>query len=204
MIFLHLFTLTLPVLLPGLFLIVSLKRGWFGRFRKPIDGGAALHGTPLVGQNKTWFGVVLYVVGGAAVAGVLSLLGPLAHPVFAGPRSLLVGASVGAAYSAGEIINSLIKRRAGVAPGQVTTSRWKHVQRAADLADGIICASLVYVAWGVSWPMAVAVLVTGLAIHAGTDALMRKLSLKRDKKNGGHNGDRQVVEPTGADSLDRR
>jgi hypothetical protein len=200
---LHLLTLTLPVLLPGLFLIVSLKRGWFGRFRRPVDGGAALHGTPLVGQNKTWFGVALYVAGGALVAGALSLLGKFADPVFAGPKALLVGASIGAAYSVGEIINSLVKRRAGIAPGQMTTTRWRHLQRAADLADGIVCASLVYLAWGVSLTMAAAVLVAGLVIHVGTDMLMRRLSLKRDKKRSSHHGDRHVVEPAQTDALDR-
>lgn len=199
---LHVLTLTLPVLLPGLFLIVSLKRGWFGKFRRPIDGGAALHGAPLVGQNKTWFGVALYVAGGAVVAGSLALLGSFADPVFEGPRALLVGASIGAAYSVGEVINSLVKRRAGIAPGQMTTTRWRHVQRAADLADGIICASVVYVAWGVSWAMAGAVLVAGLVIHIGTDMLMRRLSLKRDKKRGSHHGDGHVVETAQADALD--
>lgn len=198
---LHLVTLTLPVLLPGLFLIVSLKRGWFGRFRRPIDGGAALGGTPVVGQNKTWFGVVLYVAGGAAVAGALSMFGTFSHPVFAGPMSLAVGASIGAAYSVGEIINSLIKRRAGIAPGQVTTSQWRYVQRAADLADGIICAALAYVAWGVSWAMGTAVLATGLVIHAGTDVLMRRLSLKRDKHRGGNHGNGEVVQPAQTDAL---
>lgn len=198
---LHLFTLTLPVLLPGLFLIISLKRGWFGHFRRPIDGGAALRGAPVVGQNKTWFGVVLYLVGGAAVAGLLSVFGSAAHPVFTGPMSLLVGASIGAAYSVGEIINSLIKRRAGIAPGQVTDSRWRHVQRAADLADGIICAALAYVAWGIGWTLGAAVLVAGLIIHAGTDMLMRRLSLKRDKRRRSHHGDGEVVQSSQADAL---
>lgn len=200
---LHLLTLTLPVLLPGLFLIVSLKRGWFGRFRRPIDGGAALRGAPVVGQNKTWFGVVLYVAGGATVAGLLSLLGPFSHSVFDGPVSLAVGASIGAAYSVGEIINSLVKRRAGIAPGQLTMSRWRYVQRTADLADGIICASLAYVAWGASWAMGAAVLVTGLIIHAGTDVLMRRLSLKRDKQRGSHHRHGDIVESAQTDALHR-
>lgn len=203
MLVLHVVTLTLPVLVPGVFLILSLKRGWFGRARRPIDGGAAWQGAPVVGQNKTWFGVVLYVTGGAAVAGVLALAGRFSADVFTGPRAVLAGASIGAAYSVGEIVNSVIKRRLGVPPGQVTTGRWRGVQRAADLADGILCAALVYVAWGVSWPAAAAVFVLGLAIHLGTDALMRKLSLKRDQQRRSRDRDGEVVEASRAEPLDR-
>lgn len=204
MIALHALGLTLPVLLPGLMLIVSLKKGWFAWARRPLDGGATVAGAPVVGRNKTWFGVALYVVGGALVAGALTLAGGASHAVFAGPRALAVGASIGAAYSLGEILNSLIKRRLGLAPGEETTSRWRGVQRAADLADGIVLAAATYVAWGVGWPMGVTVVALGLAIHAGTDALMRRLSLKRQHQHRSHERSGEIVEPARADTLDAR
>jgi hypothetical protein len=199
---LHVVTLALPVLLPGLVLIVSLKKGWFARLRRPLDGGATWRGKPVLGQNKTWFGVLLYLVGGAAVAGVLAVAGPAAAPVFEGVKALAVGASVGAAYSVGEIVNSFVKRRLRVPPGQVVNNAWRRAQISVDLADGIVCASIVYFAWGVSAPMAVAVCVFGLGLHVGTDVLMRRLSLKRGQRDGARDGDGHVVEAPGADTLD--
>lgn len=191
------------MLLPGLALIVSLKRGWFARWRRPIDGGGTWRGRPVLGQNKTWFGVGLYVAGGALIAGLLSLAGSGAAPVFGSPWGVAVGASVGAAYSAGEIVNSFVKRRLGVPPGQVVATRWRRVQEAVDLADGIVLASVVYLVWGVSLPMAGAVLVFGLALHVSTDVLMRRLSLKRDQRARAHQRDGEVVQPAGADPFDR-
>lgn len=194
--------MALPVLVPGLGLIVALKRGWGGRWRRAIDGGRSWGGRAILGQNKTWFGLVLYVVGGGLVGAVLMATGTGAH-VFNHAGGPLVGASVGGAYAVGELVNSLVKRRLGISPGQVTTSRWAPVQVAADLADGIVCAALVYALWGVPLAECVAVLALGLAIHAGTDVLMRQLSLKRGQHQRRGHRDSEVVAPPGTDALDR-
>ncbi len=185
-------------------LIVSLKRGWFVRWRRPIDGGQTWRGLPVLGQNKTWLGAGLYLGGGAVIGGLLGLAGRASAPVFDARWGAVVGATVGAAYSVGEIVNSFVKRRLGVAPGKVVDTRWRHMQVAVDLADGIILASVVYLLWGVSLPMAAAVLAFGLALHISTDALMRHLSLKRDQRGRAHHRNGQVVETAGTEPLDRR
>src|SRR5690554_6268505 len=126
--------MTLPVLVPGLALIVSLKRGWGARWRRAIDGGRTWRGQAVLGQNKTWFGLVLYIVGGAVVGAVLMAFGA-GGEVFDHAGAPLVGATVGGAYALGELLNSLIKRRLRISPGQVTTSRWAPLQLTVDLAD---------------------------------------------------------------------
>jgi len=180
----HVLVLTLPVLVPGLTLIATLKLGWGARLRVPLDAGRRWRGTPILGPHKTWWGLLLYVVGGALVAAVValvSLVGPAGPAVLTGGRAPLVGASIGAAYSLGEALNSLVKRRRGIAAGTTTASRWAPLQRALDLADGIVLAGATYLAWGVPTAQALAVVVAGLAIHVATDALMRALSLKRQQ-----------------------
>ncbi len=200
---LHVLSLTLPVLVPGLALIATLRRGGFARLRRPIDGGAMWHGRPVLGQNKTWYGLLLYPIGGAITASLLSLGGAAVHPVLYGPRAALVGATAGAAYAVGELINSAIKRRLGIAAGRMANGAWSGVQRSADLADGVVAASCVYLAWGASLATAGGVLVAGIAIHVSTDALMRRLRLKRHERGGRSNRDRDVVGSPSADALDK-
>lgn len=194
--------MTLPVLVPGLALIVSLKRGWGVRWRRAIDGGRTWRGRAILGQNKTWFGLVLYIAGGGLVGAALMFFGA-GGEVFSGPTGPLVGASVGGAYAVGELLNSLIKRRLGISPGHVTPSRWAPVQLSVDLADGIVCAAVVYALWGVPVRDCLAVLVAGLVIHLGTDVLMRQLSLKRNQHERRRNRDSEVVAPAPTDALDR-
>lgn len=199
---LRVLVLTLPVLVPGLALIATLRRGGFVRLRRPIDGGATWRGRPVLGENKTWYGLMVYPVGGALTAGLLSLGGSAVHPVLHGPKAALVGATVGASYAGGELINSFVKRRYGIAAGRMAAGRWTPIQRSADLADGVIAASLVYLAWGASLAAATGVLAAGIAIHVSTDALMRRLRLKRHERGGRGHGDRDVVRSPRAHALD--
>ena len=199
---LHVLGLTLPVLVPGLVLIATLRRGGFARLRKPIDGGVLWRGLPLLGANKTWYGLVLYVLGGAVTAGLLSLGGSAVDPVLRGAQGVLVGATAGGAYAVGELVNSAIKRRLGITAGRMTTGEWARLQRAVDLADGVVAATFVYLAWGVSVGTAVGVLAAGIAIHVSTDALMRRLRLKRHEGGGRSHRDRDVVRSPRTDALD--
>lgn len=195
--------LTLPVLVPGIALIATLRSGGFSRLRQAIDGGATWRGQPVLGENKTWYGLMLYPAGGAITATLLSWGGAAVHPLLHGPRAALVGASVGAAYAGGELINSFIKRRLGIAPGHMAAGAWTRLQRFADLADGVVAACLVYLAWGVSLGTASGILAAGIAIHVSTDALMRRLRLKRHEGGRRRDGDRHVIGSPRADALDK-
>jgi len=87
----------------------------------PIDGGRSWRGVRIFGAHKTWRGLVVGVVAGAAV-GLLQelLLGAGVHvgPVLpAAVPSLGAGTLLGLGAGVGDAVKSFFKRRAGIAPG---------------------------------------------------------------------------------------
>jgi CDP-diglyceride synthetase len=174
-------SLLATILVPGIVLIVVLKKGWMRRLAVPIDAGAMWpDGRPVLGATKTWLGVVIYVGGAAVVSGALGHPGLAAWvaPVMHWPLSGAVGFSIGVAYVLGELINSFVKRRLGVSSSVETTTRWRPVQRIADLADGIVAVSVLLLALGSAPLLVVGTALVGVAVHAATDLVMHRLRLK--------------------------
>ncbi len=69
------------------------------RWRVPLDGGATLaDGSRLLGDHKTWAGLIAGTLACAAVSGLLQ-------------RSLLLGAAFGLLSLTGDCASSFIKRR---------------------------------------------------------------------------------------------
>lgn len=180
-------SLVLTILVPGVLLIVVLKLDWLRGLRIPIDGGARLAGQRVLGDGKTWLGLLLYVVGAALTAAALATA-PWAEPVLvrAGPLGAsTLGALVGLAYATGELLNSFVKRRLGIPASTMARGPVAHaLQRAADLADGAVCACIVFLIIGIDWRVVVVTFVVGLVVHVLTDAGMRLLRLKRASGEG--------------------
>jgi CDP-2,3-bis-(O-geranylgeranyl)-sn-glycerol synthase len=95
--------------------------------RRPLDNGLKLGGRPLLGPNKTYFGLFSAVLGGifgAAIAIFMeTLMGNfyLAASLMDWRRIILYalwGATIGLGAIIGDTVKSLIKRRFGVAPGK--------------------------------------------------------------------------------------
>jgi len=168
-------SLLAPILLPGILLIVALKRGWLAALDRPVDGGVLLSGRPVLGATKTWRGVVVYTVGAVVVGAALGVT-PGAAAVFTEWPGAVVGLLVGLAYNAGEFANSFVKRRLGI--GSSTLGRWRTLQRAVDLGDGVLVVFALYLALGVPLALAAVAGVAGIAVHALTDVVMHSLRLK--------------------------
>jgi CDP-2,3-bis-(O-geranylgeranyl)-sn-glycerol synthase len=88
--------------------------------RRPLDGGRTLGGRRLLGDNKTWRGA-LCMVAGVVLATVVLWRWPwwrdqLPHAVRASSPAL-VGLLIGLGTVGGELPNSFLKRRLGIAPG---------------------------------------------------------------------------------------
>ncbi len=94
----------------------------FPRLARPIDGGRTWRGRRVLGDGKTWRGVVVAVVvciAGAAIqkhvvgarAGELSLID------YGTVNVALFGAAMGGGAMLGELPNSFVKRRLGIARG---------------------------------------------------------------------------------------
>jgi hypothetical protein len=78
--------------------------------KRPIDGGRGWFGA-----NKTWRGALVMFTGVLLATGVVWELMPDA---LRDESWLLVGALIGAGTVLGELPNSYLKRRLGIAPGQ--------------------------------------------------------------------------------------
>ena len=109
-----------PVLGAPLAHVCVLRWDLLRSLKWPIDGGASLGGRRLLGDNKTWRGALVMTAGVVALTVLLSL-----WPAYwdalpdelsdAGP--LAMGALLGLATVLGELPNSFVKRRLGIAPG---------------------------------------------------------------------------------------
>jgi predicted CDP-diglyceride synthetase/phosphatidate cytidylyltransferase len=154
-----------------------MKYGWFTYLHKPIDFGQRIGKTEVFGPNKNWRGAFFYILGGTLVTYLLHLLQPTQNwiaPVFSN-EPLLLGISSCSAYVLGELINSFVKRRLGIAPG----SQGKLLQKFVDNSDGALATGVIYLfVYGVSLNLLLAAFVISLLVHASTDVLMRRLRLK--------------------------
>ncbi|MEA2321649.1 MAG: CDP-2,3-bis-(O-geranylgeranyl)-sn-glycerol synthase [Solirubrobacteraceae bacterium] len=115
------------------------------RLRRPIDGGRTLGGRRLLGDNKTWRGAAAMSAGVAVAAAALSRVPSYRARLppelrRAGPArwgALLALATVG-----GELPNSFLKRRLGIAPGGHRASAGGVVLSVVDQADVVLAAWL--------------------------------------------------------------
>ena len=110
--------------LPAYFANMSpvLVRGWFCAFALPIDGGRRLWGKRILGDHKTWRGLLAGIVAGMAtyeiqrlvyetgLATELALFDYAAYPIVPG---LLMGLGAGI----GDSVKSFFKRRIDIEPG---------------------------------------------------------------------------------------
>jgi CDP-2,3-bis-(O-geranylgeranyl)-sn-glycerol synthase len=99
-----------------------LVQGWFERLAVPIDGGRSYRGRRILGDHKTWRGLLAGIVVGVATyelqrllhgAGLATSLAPFDyadHPVLPG---FLLGLGTGV----GDAVKSFFKRRIDIAPG---------------------------------------------------------------------------------------
>ena len=174
----------------GLVQTAFLKSAASARFAQPLDGGRTLRGRRLLGQNKTWRGVVVLVPSVAlcfGAAGLLQQRGELGPGLWAlgGPWGWIsLGWWVGWAYALGELPNSFIKRQLDVPPGQLPR-RWlgRRVALIVDQIDSIAAALL-----------ALALLVptdgrfhgtcllVGGGLHWGFNGLLRLIGLKEEAR----------------------
>ena len=99
----------MPVLGAALLHAPVLKYDLLTPLRRPIDGGRNLFG-----DNKTWRGALMMFTG-VVIATAISW--PLMPDSLRDEHWLAVGALIGLGTVAGELPNSFLKRRLGIAPG---------------------------------------------------------------------------------------
>jgi len=121
----------MPELLPTLYFFVPaylanmapvLVQGHFESLATPIDGGRCLRGRRVLGDHKTWRGILVGVVVGTVVyelqrlAQAAGMWPDLARFDYA-QHPLLPGFLLGLGTGIGDSVKSFFKRQVGIAPG---------------------------------------------------------------------------------------
>ncbi len=130
----------------------------------PVDGGRTWRdGKRLLGDHKTLRGLVLGVLGGAVTALVqASVQVPRRYVIVQGIHPLLVGAMLGAGALTGDLVESFVKRRRGVSPGE----DWFPFDQ-LDAAFGALVA--IWVLTPVPSDVAVSFIVLAVPLHVATN-----------------------------------
>lgn len=176
-------TLLLPLLGSGLVLIATIRLGILNSLNRPIDFGAQLAGKPLIGNSKTFRGLVVHTVVATLITVVLHFSAQqsdLVAPLYR-ENPWILGPGIAIAYLAGEVINSFVKRRLDIAPSESTKENLgRIVQRFFDNTDGVLVVGILMIfVYQVAAELLALSFILSLLVHEITDAIMRKLGLKK-------------------------
>jgi CDP-2,3-bis-(O-geranylgeranyl)-sn-glycerol synthase len=110
-----------PLLAAAALSAVVIRFDLLGFLKRPIDGGRSWRGARLFGESKTWRGVATAVVGCTLAVALQRTLAGWAEPLelvdYAAVNPPALGVAMGAGAMLGELPNSFLKRRLGIAPG---------------------------------------------------------------------------------------
>jgi len=174
--------LTIAFVLAGLLQSCWLRSRWSRRyFGAPLDARRTLRGRRILGDNKTYRGFV-----GMIPATGLSFL-TLRMLVEGLPESqrdglwplpwsgyLLLGCWVGFGFMFGELPNSFVKRRIGIAPGAAPVEAWGRVacflvDRVDSIFGGLLALAVVVIVPAFTW---IIILVVGPVFHWSFNLLL--------------------------------
>lgn len=114
-----------PLLVASTLSAVVLRFDLWRPLRRPIDGGRTWRGRRVFGDNKTWRGVVVAVVGCIAAIAVQAVVGErvgrLALVDYRAIPSIPFAIAMGLGAMLGELPNSFTKRQLAIAPGKTTS-----------------------------------------------------------------------------------
>ena len=141
-----------PLLLSAALSGLVMRQNWFPALYIPIDGGLTFRGQPLFGRTKTWRGIAVAMFGcmlGAALQRYLlaAQFAPIALLDYSRLHVVAFGAALGAGAMLGELPNSFVKRRLGIASGKTTRGGWAIVFYVWDQIDLLSGAWLMLALW---------------------------------------------------------
>ena len=169
--------LAFPVMFAAAVHIVVIRKDAFAHLRVPLDGGRTWRGRRILGDNKTHRGVLVIVLAsgvGAVLQGIVRI--PSLEYFDYGEANLaLTGLLLGAGFALGELPNSFLKRRFGVAAG----SRGNLFFILLDQVDSIVGAlALLSFVWVAPLHVWVVALVLCSLVHMAFNTVFVLVGLK--------------------------
>lgn len=181
---LSMYVTLVPAIFAGVLNMIWCKLPILSSLNKPIDNGVCLSdGRRLFGDNKTWKGIVGYlllntlcmVLWGLLCSSNLALSSRnffyLTNSNTIGFNQL-IGVFLGLGYSLFELPNSFMKRRLGVEPGKTKNGFWKVFFVILDQADSIFGCVLVV---AILYPMSIGFYLLYVALGALTHIVFNML-----------------------------
>jgi hypothetical protein len=159
-----------PLLAATALSAIVLRFDLWRTLRCPIDAHHSWRGLRLFGDNKTWRGVVVDILGctiGVAIQWMIGdRVGRIAVVDYTENSSILLGVVMGVGVAVGELPNSFVKRRLRIAPG-ATGPGWKravfYVWDQIDLLTGAWPLVAIWVT--PTWCFVVASVALVLTVH---------------------------------------
>ena len=172
-----------PTILAGVMVMLWCKLPILKAIAKPIDFGKNFaDGKRLFGDNKTWKGMLGYILfnvlfavlwGFACQGGVLKDLNFFyQYHENTIPFNLLIGVLLGFGYSLFELPNSFLKRRLDITPGKSISGFWKVFFIFLDQADSVFGVALVV--W-LFYPLGIGLYLLYILVGAGTHLLLNMM-----------------------------
>lgn len=134
------FLFFLPAGLANMAPVFANKIPILNRWKTPLDFSKKFHGKRILGNNKTWRGLVCGTLIGSLAGVIINLAYPdlitrVATVSFTPGLAMLIGgAAMGAGALLGDAIESFFKRRTGVGPGDT----WFPFDQIDYIAGGLL------------------------------------------------------------------
>ena len=150
--------------------VLAVKIPWLNQFNTPIDFGKSWRGKRLLGNNKTWRGLIFGTLM-AMATGIL--VGYFANPQASDvSRTLLIGGLMGFGALTGDAIESFFKRQRGIPSG----SSWFPFDQTDYIIGGLL---FVYPITQIPLALMAAILVIYFGLHLLFSYIGYKLGLKK-------------------------
>jgi CDP-diglyceride synthetase len=151
--------------------------------KRPLDGGARFRGRRLFGDNKTWRGAIVIVLGVLAATLLLSLWDWWWDDQL--PRDLtehgplLYGFLLGLGVVVGELPNSFLKRQMGIQPGTQRRSLGGVLLSIYDQADFVLVVWLFLLPiWAMAAWQAAFVFVVVAVVHLAVNVVAHAIGAR--------------------------
>jgi CDP-2,3-bis-(O-geranylgeranyl)-sn-glycerol synthase len=167
--------LYLPVGLANMTPVFTAKINALSRWYIPIDGKRTFRGKRLLGDNKTWLGLVFGII----IAGITVAIQQQFHPSFVHSDYYMLspitfGFLSGFGALGGDALESFFKRQLDIPPGQT----WFPFDQIDYILGGILCTGIIY---PISWYFALLAIAPYFLGHIISTNIGYMLKLKKSR-----------------------